>query len=210
MKYNKIIKAINEGLDKALMSFEDDEAFDKSSKIGNKNVEYTIYLEKSKKIVDPVVSGWRILRIHEYTWLVEQYLSNGFQYTVKTIQEFKILVNTCRYLISKCNLNWIDVSNITNMAHLFQHHDKYSSEVDISQWDVSNVTNMSYMFAQSNFNGDISKWDVHNVTDMSGMFQNARFDGDISEWDVSNVKYHTNVFANCPIREEYKPKFKNI
>ena len=57
--------------------------------------------------------------------------------------------------------------------------------------------------------GDISKWNVSNVTNMMYMFHGCRsFNQDISKWDVSNVEYYLSIFCNCPIKEEYKPKFK--
>ena len=64
------------------------------------------------------------------------------------------------------------------------------------------------MFAYSKFNGDISNWDVSNVVDMGFMFYDAEFNGDISNWDVSNVTNMAGMFDDCPIKEEYKPKFK--
>lgn len=79
--------------------------------------------------------------------------------------------------------NW-NVSNVTNMKWMF-YDSKFNS--DISSWDVSHVTNMSRMFKGSLFNGDISKWNVSNVTNMSFMFKDSQFNGDISKWDVSNV-----------------------
>jgi len=58
-----------------------------------------------------------------------------------------------RWFGKKCNLNWIDVSNITNMYCMF-HYSYFNG--DISKWDTSNVTKMNYMFNNSEFNGDIS------------------------------------------------------
>ena len=82
---------------------------------------------------------------------------------------------------------------------------------DLSNWDVSNVENMRGMFAYSKFtgeNGDISGWNVSKVRDMTGMFSYAAFDRDISDWDVSRVENIKEMFFECPIRDEYKPKFQ--
>ena len=61
------------------------------------------------------------------------------------------------------------------------------SEADLNHLDVSEVTNMASLFEWSDFNGDISKWDVSSVTNMNEMFKVSQFNGDISKWDVSNV-----------------------
>lgn len=96
--------------------------------------------------------------------------------------EIHSLVTNCVKIFGdNCNLNWIDVSNVTNMSKLFE---------------------------DSAFNGDISNWDVSNVTDMSVMFAWSNFNSDSYNWDVSNVTDKCKMFFRCPIKSKYKPKFK--
>jgi len=70
----------------------------------------------------------------------------------------------------------------------------------LSEWDVSNVTNMSHIFDNSNFNGDISKWDVSNVNNMTCMFYNSKFNGNISNWNFSNVTLKSCMFENSKFK----------
>ena len=98
-----------------------------------------------------------------------------------------------------------DVSNVTTMYEIFK--DSYFNG-DISQWDVSNVTSMAGMFLSSSFNNDISQWNVSKVIDMHDMFEKSMFNCDISKWDVGNVTDKRSMFTGCPIKKEYKPKFK--
>ena len=117
------------------------------------------------------------------------------------------------------DFNDIDVSNIDSFYNknagefgkgIFQKTKfKY---IDISDWNVSNIEsmrNMFFMCTELKSVGDISYWDVSNVTSMRNMFYECKsFNQDISDWDVSKVKFKTYIFLNCPIKEEYKPKFK--
>lgn len=83
--------------------------------------------------------------------------------------------------------NW-DVSNVTNMSHMFED---VEFEADLSKWNVSNVTNMSGMFSGcGRFNSDLSGWNTSKVEDMYGMFhENYCFDADaIANWDISGLK----------------------
>ena len=110
-------------------------------------------------------------------------------------RDFNDLRNIINDRISKdgpnCNLNDIDVSNISKLSGLFYDLDFNG---DISEWDVSNVDNMAYMFRKSEFNQDISNWDVSNVINMSWMFNGSKFDKNISKWKLRKDCVTTKIF----------------
>lgn len=143
-------------------------------------------------------------------------LKNGykFKYKVKDYDELYQLVHNN----SSEDLNWLDVTNVTDMHELFRtmhfhgdiskwdmshvkrmhkmFMDCQSLKCDINEWDVSNVEDMSSLFLNARISPDISRWNTKSVLDMSHMFQGSEFKGDISKWNVSNVQSMSSMFDN--------------
>lgn len=149
--------------------------------------------------------------------------------SVKNCSELiRICLNECKTNGNDADLNFIDVSQIEDMSHLFVNADM---RMDISGWDVRNVRNfdtmfagssifcnlsmwefgdtvtMNSMFKQTKFTDDsqnaLSVWDVSNVRMMSSMFAGSNFNGDISQWDVSNVIDFSRMFeGNCTFNRD--------
>ena len=127
---------------------------------------------------------------------------------VSNVYSMRHMFYRCKELESVGDISKWNVSKVRFMAFMFSECKKINP--DLSEWNVSNVTDMNYMFWEcGSFNQDLSKWNVSNVIDMSNMFSDCTsFNQDLSNWNVSKVQYNLLMFYNCPIKEEYKPKFK--
>ena len=98
-----------------------------------------------------VVSEWKISSEYGRLWMLFslQNLVKEEKPTARptTKQELiEIIEETIKEQGNNCDLNFIDVSNIEDMSHLF---------------------------FQSQFNGDISKWDVSKVTNYKNFYTGA-------------------------------------
>lgn len=107
--------------------------------------------------------------------------------SVTTKDELRSLIQTELYYHgADADLNFIDVSQITDMSCLFKGLD--IGNIKIDKWDVSNVTDMYCMFFMcEKFTADLSKWDVSKIIGINEMFTMAK-----------------------KMTEELKPKFNNL
>ncbi|UWD34780.1 BspA family leucine-rich repeat surface protein [Mycoplasma cottewii] len=76
---------------------------------------------------------------------------------------------------------------ITNLSGAFAGNGLESIE-GLDHWDVSNVTNMSHMFENAkNFNQNISNWNTSNVKHMEKMFWGAvNYKQNLSTWVITD------------------------
>ena len=102
-------------------------------------------------------------------------------YKVKDDHElFTILYNLVKYVSSKANANWIDLSNLTRLPSFPIRFDG-----DISRWNTHTIKDMSSLFSDLDHipgHSDITKWDVSNVINISNMFD--RFSDELAALQV--------------------------
>ena len=93
-----------------------------------------------------------------------------------------------------------------DLSYLFKEYNHITRIIGLDTWDVSNVTDMNHMFSHCDnlTKLNIDNWDVSNVTDMHFMFCNCKnlTELNIGSWDVSNVTNMNYMFANCGILTE--------
>ena len=146
---------------------------------------------------------------------IDKYINERLHVTTKSFHACKpktkdelreIIIQRIKEDGKKCDLNNIDVSDITDMSCLFNAGSwKFGNTIfknfngDISMWDVSNVTNMTEMFWEcKKFNCDLSRWNMSNVENTNNMFWGCeKFNCDLSKWDMSHVTDMHCMFQFC-------------
>ena len=149
-----------------------------------------------------IIDNEELFSLYDNQCFAQLYRKRGLMYKMsdnKKLSEFItrfFKYNKYDIFDTIADLNWLDVSEITNMRCLFTSK---TGNIDVSEWDVSNVTDMYGMFEYYyQFNCDLSKWNVSKVKDMEYMFTDCKlFNCDLSKWDISNVRNMSYMFNRC-------------
>jgi len=177
--------------------------------------DFTVYINEKLKITKDVLKqnkhNYYPKTKNELTTLIDKLIEErGIEANLNDIDTSEITDMSALFKNSNFNgdISGWDVKSVIKMEYMF-YDSKFTGENGgISKWNVGEVVNMKSMFMKSKFNGNISKWDVRKVGDMEGMFFGSSFNTDISNWDISSITNMDYMFDGCPIKEEYKPKFK--
>ena len=115
----------------------------------------------------------------------------------KTLLQEKI--NNCmgKWGNVNCVPNKWDVSQITEMRHLFEGNTAFNEP--INDWDMSSVTDVYKMFKDAtSFNQPLNDWNVSSVTNMQSMFERTTsFNQPLNDWDVSSVTNMQSMFERA-------------
>lgn len=171
-------------------------------------IRLTIQPENFKRIYNNLGFGYNVTQVNqwgsvEWSSMEDAFSSSGFGFsnvlqavTATDIPNLTNVTSMARMfqntgINSPFNINFWNVSNVTNMSGLFKGCNNFNQA--LSLWNTSNVTDMSSMFEEArDFNQNIGNWNTSNVTNMSKMFKQAfSFNRNIGAWNTSNV---TNMF----------------
>lgn len=148
----------------------------------------------------------RILSEEQIT-LKDGEILNGLPWGYQVESKEEILEIYRKLPPSATSLNFLDVSKVTDMSHLFE--DDYRFNMDITTWDVSNVTNMAGMFRNCRcFNQDISNWPIQKVEDFSEMFSGCQlFNQDLSKWKPLSTADKSKMFDGTFFDKKFIPNW---
>lgn len=152
-----ILEAINRGINLALDDFEDDNEISSKNDIinGEERGRLLYLINKFFDIFHRVYDKYgSIINVFKKEWF--------------TKNEFKELGE----LAKKFNFKY-KVNDRNELKCLMQFAGMITTDwdVDLNWFDVSNITNMEEIFAGTNFRGNISKWDVSHVTNCTNCYK---------------------------------------
>ena len=189
--YKQILEAVNRGIQIALDDYEDGELNGSLSQQNdvidvkdyiNAKVKFAKYTKLYQSTTDMYT------RLDILKQIAEICNEHKFLFKPKDDDDLRFIIFGSE---PDADLNWIDVSEITDMNRLFINS---PFNGDISKWDVSKVDNMNSMFYGSHFNGNISGWNVINVKHANQMFAHSKFNSYIGDWRFRSLESGEEMF----------------
>ena len=99
------------------------------------------------------------------------------------------------------NINYWDVSVITNMKGLFESREGYGiSDLYLGDWNTINVTNIDSIFKNNkDYQGNgIDRWNLSNCSNINSAFEGCEsFNANLSSWNLSNITTCNKLFFKC-------------
>lgn len=107
---------------------------------------------------------------------------------------------SCKNLKSITGLNYLNTSNVTNMASMFEHCESLTG-LDLSKFNTSKVQRMNSMFegCKSLTSLDLGSFNTSNVQYMNNMFYNCTNlkNVNVSSFNISKVQSMFQMFKGC-------------
>lgn len=103
------------------------------------------------------------------------------------------LFSELRNLETISNIEYLDVSQVSNFSYFFNNCISLTDVGNIKKWNTSKAIDMSYMFSWTNISKlDLGEWDTSKVIKMNEMFyspsRNSLTQLNLSNWDTRNVE----------------------
>ena len=198
---NSLLEAVNRGIQLALDDIEDFNYNETTSKskldvIDAEDQAINIINSLYKKIAQNTYNTDDLKRILTY------YKITNIKYYPKVKKELIQITQALSLIDPKnINLNWIDISNITDLTRVFAKLKNLN--IDCSEWDTRHVEKFNYCFAFINKSTSIkaNNWQFDSAKEFDGMFYMTSKSTNViinaEHWNSGNVITMKSMFAYC-------------
>ena len=199
MQFSKsILEAINRGISLALDDFDDDEPV-QHIKSKQTNVDHA---EINVNHIFNLIDNGKATK-EDLNELVHWYKQTNLHYRVKSKKQLMdIIDNLSQISPNDIDLNWIDISNLTDLTRVFAKLKNLN--IDCAKWDTRHVEKFNYIFAfSSNTTIKANNWQFDSAKEFDGMFymcKTLNVEIDAEQWNSKNVKTMQNMFHGCTNR----------
>lgn len=197
MEFSKsILEAINRGISLALDDFDDNDTPIKHIKSKQTNIDHAEIIVKH---IFNLIDKGNITK-NDLNELKHWYKQTNLQYHVKSKgQLLDIIDNLSQISPNDIDLNWIDISNLTDLTRVFAKLKNLN--IDCSEWDTRHVEKFNYIFAfSSNTTIKANNWQFDGAKEFAGMFymcKTLNVEIDAEHWNSKNVETMKNMFHGC-------------